>query len=105
MAVELSKTYVQILGTRLDRFVEFEFSINDATLVIELVMPFGAFAEFCKANDCTVLAADRDARAAFNRLSRRERQPGLYRSSEERNEGRRSPADQPMPARHEGRNR
>jgi phenol/toluene 2-monooxygenase (NADH) P0/A0 len=89
MAVDLGKTYVRILGTRLDRFVEFEFSINDATLAIELVMPFGAFAEFCKANECTVLAADQEAQAAFDRLSWRERQPGLYRPPEDqRDKGR-----------------
>lgn len=86
-ALDLDGTFVRVLGTRLGRFVEFEFSICDQALAIELVMPFSAFGEFCKANRCTVLAAGDEAQRALERLSWRERQPGLYRRPDERDDG------------------
>ncbi len=48
--------YVRVLGTRLDRFVEFEFAINDPDqLMVELIMPFHAFEEFCRKYDAVEL--------------------------------------------------
>ncbi|MGC2856307.1 phenol hydroxylase subunit [Novispirillum sp. DQ9] len=49
------QAFVRVTGMRLGRFVEFEFSLNDADLTVELVMPPAAFQEFCAAHDATVL--------------------------------------------------
>lgn len=51
----LGKTYIRILGRQLDRFIEFEFILNDETLTVELVMPDKAFAEFCEYYEAEIL--------------------------------------------------
>lgn len=41
--------YVRVLGVRSNRFVEFEFAIDDPEqLMVELIMPFQAFEDFCR---------------------------------------------------------
>lgn len=49
------KSYVRILGTRLGRYVEFEYSLGDGCLAIELILPLAAFEEFCAARQAVVL--------------------------------------------------
>ncbi|HVZ00149.1 MAG TPA: phenol hydroxylase subunit [Dongiaceae bacterium] len=73
---------VRVLGTRLDRYVEFAFSLGDADLTVELVMPFDAFAEFCATHRCAVLPPEPAADAALARLAWRAGHPGLYRRPE-----------------------
>lgn len=68
-AERLGPCTVRVLGTRLDRYVEFEFSLNDPDLTVELVMPFAAFDEFCTAHGARVLEP-----GAMEGL------PGLYRA-------------------------
>lgn len=51
----IGRTYVRVTGTRLGRFVEFEFFLNDEDLSVDLVLPFQAFDEFCTQNGCTIL--------------------------------------------------
>lgn len=77
--IDIGRTFVRVLGTRHDRFVEFEFTINDRDLTIELIMPFDAFREFCETNRCDVVAADGSAQVALERLAWRAGHPGLYR--------------------------
>lgn len=69
------RSTVKVLGTRLDRYVEFEFSLNDPDLTVDLVMPFAAFDEFCAVNGARVLGSDG--------LDRR---PGLYIPASERDQ-------------------
>lgn len=64
------QAFVRVTGMRLGRYVEFEFSLNDADLTVELVMPPAAFQEFCAAQKATVLPP---ADAAAGALA------GLYR--------------------------
>jgi hypothetical protein len=47
--------YVRVMGVRNDRFVEFEFSLNDDDLTVELILPLQAFDEFCRRYDAVVL--------------------------------------------------
>lgn len=47
--------YVRVVGVRNDRFVEFEFSVNDEDLTVELILPVSAFEEFCRQYDAVVL--------------------------------------------------
>lgn len=47
--------YVRVVGVRNDRFVEFEFSLNDEDLTVELILPLPSFGEFCRRYDAVVL--------------------------------------------------
>lgn len=47
--------YVCIRRMRDDGFVEFDFSIGDPGLYVELILPTTAFNEFCNANGVTFL--------------------------------------------------
>jgi len=71
------KKFVRITGIRLDRYVEFEFSVNDADLTIELILPFAAFDEFCTAQQAVVLHPEPATATDLERLAWRSRQPGL----------------------------
>lgn len=76
----LGRSFVRVLGTRLGRFVEFEFSVNGPDLSVELVMPFAAFEEFCRDNKVTVLPPAAEAASMLEQLAWRDGRPGLYKS-------------------------
>ncbi len=90
----VQKKFVRVTGTRLDRYVEFEFSVNDADLTVELILPFAAFDEFCMLQEAVVLPPEPAAAGELESLAWRSRQPGLLRrvksalDSEGRNDGR-----------------
>jgi phenol hydroxylase P0 protein len=71
--------FVRVTGARLGKYVEFEFSVNDADLTVELILPFAAFDEFCRLQNATVLPSDPSAAAHLEQLAWRSRQPGLLR--------------------------
>ncbi len=71
--------FVRILGTRHDRYVEFEFSVNDADLAVDLILPFAAFDEFCLLQNVTMLPPEPTAAEQLEQLAWRSRQPGLLR--------------------------
>jgi phenol hydroxylase P0 protein len=71
--------FVRVTGARLDKYVEFEFSVNDADLTVELILPFTAFDDFCRLQNATVLPPDPSAAAHLEQLAWRSRQPGLLR--------------------------
>jgi phenol hydroxylase P0 protein len=73
------KKFVRVTGTRLDRYVEFEFSVNDPDLTVELILPFSAFDEFCALQEAVVLPSESAAVSDLERLAWRSRQPGLLR--------------------------
>jgi phenol hydroxylase P0 protein len=77
--VPAGKTFVKVKGTRLGRFIEFEFSINDEDLTIELILPVSAFREFCEAQNATILPSDPSAEVDAERAAWRAGQPGLLR--------------------------
>jgi Phenol hydroxylase subunit len=76
--VPVGKTFVRVKGARLGRFIEFEFSINDDDLTIELVLPVSAFREFCATQNVTILPSGASAEEA-ERAAWRSGQPGLLR--------------------------
>lgn len=49
------QAYVRVIGTQLGRYIEFEFTLDDADLTVELVMPPAAFEEFCAAQGAEIL--------------------------------------------------
>jgi phenol hydroxylase P0 protein len=73
------RKFVRVTGTRLDKYVEFEFSVNDADLTVELILPFSAFDEFCRLQNATILPAAASAAEPFEQLAWRSRQAGLLR--------------------------
>lgn len=54
--------YVRERATRADGFVEFDFSIGDPELAVDLILPRAAFLEFCTTNRVQFLSAEEGAR-------------------------------------------
>lgn len=52
---DAGRRYVRVCNRRQDGFIEFEFSIGDPALAVELMLPEAAFHEFCLANEVIVL--------------------------------------------------
>jgi len=52
------KHFVHITNEKRAGIVEFNFSINDPELYLEMILPTKAFEEFCKMNDVTFLSPD-----------------------------------------------
>ena len=50
------KRYVRITSRDRPGFVEFHFSLDDPTLYLEMILPTGAFTEFCRSNQVTFLS-------------------------------------------------
>jgi len=73
------RKFVRIIGSRLGRYVEFEFSVNDQDLTVELVLPFAAFDEFCELQNAVVLPPEPAVADELERQAWRSRQPGLLR--------------------------
>ena len=73
------RKYVRVTGVRSARYVEFEFSINDADLTVELILPFAAFEEFCALQEAVRLEPESEVAGELERLAWRARQPGLLR--------------------------
>jgi phenol hydroxylase P0 protein len=47
---DLTRRYVRITGTQKNGLVEFEYSVGEPEMVVELIMPHEAFKEFCATN-------------------------------------------------------
>lgn len=77
----LGATFVKVKGTRLGRYVEFDFILNDDDLTIELILPIAAFEEFCRMQNATVLPAEAGTAEEIERLAWRAGQPGLLRKT------------------------
>ncbi len=73
------KKFVRVTGVRGGKFVEFEFTVNDADLTVELILPFKAFDEFCIQQNAVVLPPAPAAGEELEKLAWRTRQPGLLR--------------------------
>jgi phenol hydroxylase P0 protein len=73
------KTFVRVTGVRSGRWVEFEFSVNDADLTVELILPFAAFEEFCTLHEAVRLPPEAGIAGELEKLAWRARQPGLLR--------------------------
>lgn len=73
------KKFVRVTGVRSGRYVEFEFSVNDADLTVELILPFAAFEEFCTLQEVVRLAPAAEAVGELEKLAWRSGQPGLLR--------------------------
>ncbi|MDQ0505822.1 phenol hydroxylase subunit [Xanthobacter agilis] len=73
------QTFVRVIGSRLDTYVEFEFSLNDKDLTVELILPFRAFEDFCDRQKAVILPAEPEVADLLERQAWRLHQPGLLR--------------------------
>ena len=73
------KKFVRVTGVRSGRYVEFEFSVNDADLTVDLILPFAAFEEFCTLQEAVRLPPAAGVAGELEKLAWRVRQPGLLR--------------------------
>lgn len=74
---QLGKTFIRVTGRQLDRFIEFDFILNDESLTVELVLPEHAFAEFCEYYDAEILPPAGDGAEV---IPLKDRSAGLYRA-------------------------
>ncbi|MFT6625702.1 MAG: phenol hydroxylase P0 protein [Cycloclasticus sp.] len=69
--------YVRVTKVLHDKYVEFEFSINDPTIHVELVLPFEHFKTFCDANQVQHLTPEQEAAVEYDKLKWRFGVPGF----------------------------
>jgi phenol hydroxylase P0 protein len=67
--------YVRVTGTRMNRFVEFDFSIGDPNLFVELILPFDQFKKFCKQHQAQDLTDEQKAQVDLESMKWRYGQP------------------------------
>ena len=66
--VNLKNKYVRVTGIRDDKFIEFDFSIDDPEIFVELVLPTDMFQTFCTNNNVKILDAENDTQAEHDRM-------------------------------------
>ncbi|NTV11794.1 MAG: phenol hydroxylase [Zoogloea sp.] len=59
ITVDVEKKFVRLTEERADGLVEFEFSIGDPDLFVEMLLPKAAYQEFCRVNRVVVLQGER----------------------------------------------
>lgn len=64
--LDISRRWAHVTGTT-GRFIQFNFTVADPDLTVELVMPYAAFNEFCITNEAS-RTVDPNAKTAFERL-------------------------------------
>lgn len=74
---DIKRRYVREKAHRDDGFVEFEFSIGDPRICVELVMREPDYRSFCQTHDVVMLSAVESAALDAEELKWRYRQPGL----------------------------
>lgn len=81
VVIDDSRRWAKITGTR-GLFVEFDFTVGDPDLTVELIMPYQAFVEFCRDNNVSVLPTGGDVVEAFEKLKWRGGRGGQLPSSQ-----------------------
>ncbi|KAB7627381.1 phenol hydroxylase subunit [Alkalilimnicola sp. S0819] len=71
-STDQQQRYVRVTDRRLDGFVEFDFSVGDPELYVELILPQAAFQEFCRANRVEHLSEAAAQRVDMDRKKWRE---------------------------------
>ena len=60
--------FVRVTNIRDDSLVEFEFSIDDPTLYVELVLPYPQFRKFCHRNATRELTHEQESLVDLDKL-------------------------------------
>ncbi|MAU41433.1 MAG: phenol hydroxylase [Kordiimonas sp.] len=71
---DYDKTIV-VTGVRRNLYVEFDFTVGEEILTVELVMPFPAFEEFCALNNARITEIKSDIEKDFEQLKWRHQKP------------------------------
>ena len=75
---DIAASTVRVMNVRRGRYVEFEYSLSDALLCVELIMPYPAFREFCQSTKAKMLPTEKAAAEAYRALA--ESHDGLKRA-------------------------
>ncbi|WP_338841411.1 phenol hydroxylase subunit [Acinetobacter lwoffii] len=75
--VEQPPCFIHVTGTQRDKYIEFEFSIGDPELAVEMIMPVKAFEEFCAHHQVQHLSTDDFAKIEYDRMKWRFGQAGI----------------------------
>jgi len=67
---------VRITGIRNNNLIEFDFSIGEPEMYVELVLPFAAFQTFCAHNQVQYLTPEQAAAVDYDRMKWRYGTPG-----------------------------
>jgi phenol hydroxylase P0 protein len=76
-AFDVTQRYVRFRSYRDDGFVEFDFSIGDPALSVELVMPLAHYQSFCIANRVIHLTRDEGEALDNDHFKWRYGEPGV----------------------------
>ena len=74
---KIGQAYIRVTGERLGKFIEFEFSIDDEDLTVELILPHEAFKIFCDKHQARVIQGPDE----IGQQSGQTKRAGLYRQS------------------------
>jgi phenol hydroxylase P0 protein len=74
---DVTRRYVRVREHRDDGFVEFDFSIGDPRLSVELVMSARDYASFCATHEVSQLSDDEAAALDLEQLKWRYGEPGV----------------------------
>ena len=69
--------YVRVTNVVNEKYVEFEFAIEDPTINVELVLPFEHFKKFCEKNEAKHLTPEQEAAVDYDKLKWRFGVPGF----------------------------
>ena len=70
--VDANTRFVRVTGEARGGFVEFQFSIGDPTLYLEMILPPAAFEEFCATNQVVHLTEEEGSHVDADRARWRE---------------------------------
>lgn len=70
-----AQRYVRITGEKNGKFIEFDFSIGDPLLYVELILPHDAFEKFCVDNNVVHLNSEQAAQVDNDRIKWRHGEP------------------------------
>ena len=74
---ESATRYVRVTGVLKDSFVEFDFSFDDPSIFIELVLPFSQFDSFCQRHNAQALTPEQQTQVDLDKLKWRYGEPGI----------------------------
>jgi len=61
LVMDITRKFVRLVERRPDGLVEFEFSIGEPELFVEMMLPQSAYEAFCEINQVIVLEGERPA--------------------------------------------
>jgi len=70
-----SEAHVRVTNIRNNQFVEFDFSLDDPTIFIELVLPFDMYKAFCRKHNAVELTPEQEAQVDLDTLKWRYGEP------------------------------